>query len=355
MDLNLCDGFVALTRGHHFVEKKLRKIDSCHDVFSTLTFAESLAKDMPTYRPNWLDREISRFDSIYGDGALMKLVLSDRSLSPFDVSSESYVNYELNHSYLHKLGHNYSIFFILMLESSLRRFMNSHDISYFLCFSASEVYTLTVELICKRYSIPFNHISSSRIQDFYHIGPSSLSDIQPARDLYFQGNIPSDKSLQFANDFVTTFRSNPQFPAYEITNRKTLFSNSFILTISNFIKACLQYCYGFFFDKAHLVQSWRKFADFRQFILKSDILNHVNFEKTDSLLGNKYILFALHVTPEKSTSVDCPEYTSHYEYIKKLSLELPADVFIYVKEHVHMLEGENYLFIKSFCLFLKLN
>ena len=347
IDLNLCAGFIALTRGHHFVEKKLRKVESCYDVFSSLSFAEGLTKQYPSHKPSWFDREISRFDNIYGDGSLMKLVLSDRSLSPYDVSLESRVNYELNHSFLHKVGYGYNVFFVLMLESALRRYMNSYNISYFLCFSASEVYTMTVELICKRYSIPFNHIDTSRIQDFYYIAPATFSNLQPARELYFSGKSPSSKAIKFANDFVTSFRSNPQFPAYEVSNRNTLLSNSLILAVSNLLKALLQGGFGILFSKAHLVQSLLKIAEFKRVVHKQFILDQSIFQKINSLPNNKYILFALHVTPEKSTSVDCPEFTSHYEYIKKLSLELPADVFIYVKEHVHMLGRRKEIFYKK--------
>ena len=218
----------------------------------------------------------------------MKLVLSDRSLSPYDVSSESHVNYELNHSFLDKVAYSYSVFFVLMLESRLRRYMNSYNISYFLCFSASEVYTTTVELICRRYSIPFNHIDTSRIEDFYYIAPTSFSNLQPAREAFFSRKSISPSAIKFANEFVTSFRSNPRFPAYEISNRNTFLANSFFLSVCNLLKASLQYCFGIVFDKAHLVQSLRKIAEVRRVVYNQFFIDESFFVKINLFHKNKF-------------------------------------------------------------------
>lgn len=49
--------------------------------------------------------------------------------------------------------------------------------------------------------------------------------------------------------------------------------------------------------------------------------------------GEKFLLYPLHFHPEASTSVLSPAYVDELSLIRKISLELPNNVFLYVKEH----------------------
>lgn len=62
----------------------------------------------------------------------------------------------------------------------------------------------------------------------------------------------------------------------------------------------------------------------------------------------KFVLFPLHVTPEATLLGSVPELADQFSFIKNISMNLPAGVFLYVKEHPHqqMGLGLDYAFYK---------
>ena len=60
--------------------------------------------------------------------------------------------------------------------------------------------------------------------------------------------------------------------------------------------------------------------------------------------GDKYFLFA-YTQPEKSTNIDAPKYIDQIKVIQEICKYLPQDVYLYVKEHIHM-DGKGHHFLK---------
>src|SRR5207245_461950 len=63
----------------------------------------------------------------------------------------------------------------------------------------------------------------------------------------------------------------------------------------------------------------------------------LSFER--ELISDKFVLFPLHVTPEASLLGSAPELADQFSLIKNLSMNLPAGVFLYVKEHPYQQMG----------------
>lgn len=71
----------------------------------------------------------------------------------------------------------------------------------------------------------------------------------------------------------------------------------------------------------------RKFSVFKR-------ITHNNFVKWDKFDKNKkYFIYPLHVKPEATINVLGTYYTNQLDLIKKISLALPIDTYLYVKEH----------------------
>jgi hypothetical protein len=65
--------------------------------------------------------------------------------------------------------------------------------------------------------------------------------------------------------------------------------------------------------------------------LREKYVNKVSLKQI--LKKKKFIFFALHVEPERSTLIAAPFYTNQLELIKNIAKSLPADYVLYVKEH----------------------
>ena len=92
-------------------------------------------------------------------------------------------------------------------------------------------------------------------------------------------------------------------------------------------------------DRERVMDHGRTFSQ----ILKNIIRNKINKKIRKSFLdqnavklleyNEKFVYFALQVEPERSTLVLTPFYTNHLEMVRKISMSLPVDHVLYVKEH----------------------
>ncbi len=72
-------------------------------------------------------------------------------------------------------------------------------------------------------------------------------------------------------------------------------------------------------------------------ISKLQIKLFLSFER--ELKSERFVLFPLHVTPEAALLGSAPELADQFSLIKNLSMNLPAGVFLYVKEHPYQQMG----------------
>lgn len=76
---------------------------------------------------------------------------------------------------------------------------------------------------------------------------------------------------------------------------------------------------------------------FSWMISKLQIKSFITFER--KIRAEKFVLFPLHVTPEASLLGSSPELADQFSLIKNISMNLPAGVYLYVKEHPHQVIG----------------
>jgi hypothetical protein len=340
------DGYVALTRGLPIVDELLLSDRHCFKILSTNKFVDDYFNSKRHPDPLSLYSRASEFDCKYGSGSLARLILSDRTLSPLDSSSETAYYNESFHA-LSKSNPLHSILFALGLEHVFLEIFTSFDVSFAFCFSVSEIYSSYLDLLCCYYKVPFNHLDATRVANYYYLTNSRFSDGYPIHSLYYENKQPSLGSLEKGLTYLTEFREKPFYPEYEVSNRYYYCDFDLRKLATLFLKGSIQYFRSFFTSRIDYLQSARKFRDILSAFRTNYLFNSSLFTSPSALDGKKYVLFPLHVIPEKSTSIDAPLFTQHYAYLKDLVLSLPPDVYICVKEHIHMLGLRSIDFYKS--------
>ena len=101
---------------------------------------------------------------------------------------------------------------------------------------------------------------------------------------------------------------------------------------------------------ARISQAWRRRRSYEPPSVKNWILRRIAWlisrQRIRFLVpfaqhatGEKFVLFPLHVTPEASLLGSVPELADQFALIKNISMNLPAGVCLYVKEHPHQQIG----------------
>lgn len=330
------DGYIAVTRGLPLIDKILLNDPYCLKIVSTNQILDNYILHPPVINNSFVHSKSVEFDEKYGNGSLARLILSDRSLSPFDSPNESSYYFESFYR-LHNINPLHSSLFALRLESIFTDIFYEFEVSFVLCFSASEIYACYLDLLCNYYSIPFNHLDATRISNYYYLNNSKLSDGYSIASLIKSDRSPSSKSLALAASYLESFLHNPSYPEYEVYNRLNSLDFDYYRLMLLSAKSLIQFLRSLFTSRIDYLQSRRKFDDVIYSFRSNMLLKGLIFSNHSCLDGKKFVLFPLHVIPEKSTSVDAPLFTQHYTYLKDLALSLPSDVYICVKEHIHML------------------
>lgn len=70
------------------------------------------------------------------------------------------------------------------------------------------------------------------------------------------------------------------------------------------------------------------------------LISHFIEKHHDFPVGEKFVLFPLHVTPEATLLGSSPEYADQFSLIKNISMNLPLGVTLYVKDHPYQFVGD---------------
>ena len=141
--------------------------------------------------------------------------------------------------------------------------------------------------------------------------------------------------------FIFSFRENQKNPPWLIQGKMNF----------NFSKYLSIYKYKIFLKDLNLFNFFDKtfiLFQFFTFRLKSFYLkNFYNAFLDDIGENDKFIYFPLHVEPESSLMIDGTRGIDQFSLIQKISLQLPINWKIYVKEHPNMIGWRKNLFYKK--------
>lgn len=154
----------------------------------------------------------------------------------------------------------------------------------------------------------------------------------------------SEEIIKKAEKFLTDFEENDIKPRYmEITGKKPKISFNMLKLVLAFIKGCFSKRYNdryvYLYYNGH-----RSMLDPILFYFRYKISKKY-YNEPD--YASKYIYYPLHYQPEASTLVCAEKYEKQLYYIDSLAKSLPANVFLYVKEHYARLGHRKIAFYES--------
>ena len=202
----------------------------------------------------------------------------------------------------------------------------------FICVTAIEYQAFH---IAKKHKIKYLNLRPSRIANRFFV-VSDISD--PPKEMvhdYLEGlnDFDNKTSEEILNNLKSHFSYEGVVPIKEKDQLKEYLKfstiNSRFIDQKFFLEKILKYFHNIFFKNyLFTIYKWnisKKINSYRsyKYFKKNEIIN----------MPNKYVLFPLHKEPEVQLLLHGAKYQNQFEFIKKVSDNLPDDVQLVVKEH----------------------
>ncbi len=211
---------------------------------------------------------------------------------------------------------------------------DTNPVTHYFTTGIAYMYNFTSYYVAKKYSCKHVSFYDARLpgekRTTVSFGISNRFDLVYQKYNEYQKQQVTDRMLQD----LQKFRQKPAPPTYmkNLVNKQTinlvLIKEFFIRFKRYYIDRNSRYDY---FSRSPFGLSTFKLKKF--FVAKMlSILSSLVFDKVD-YDRDKYFIFPLHMYPEASTLVLAKYYVNQLESIINISKTLPADIFLYVKEH----------------------
>ena len=215
-----------------------------------------------------------------------------------------------------------------MAETLLKidAFIKNHNIEWVIT-EPSDIVQLLAQLVCWKRGVMFGQISLAR-------HPSNriilITDCTEASFCEFVR--PNKVSIDITRKWLLEFRKKNMRPAYykRISNYRSVFSLiiSFLKRVPKIFRELLNLSE---LNDLRTKQLLTKYVqDLSRKYLKS---NNPFIVDELTLKSSKYLVYFLHVQPERSIDVMAPNFVNQIEIIKQLRRSLPWGVDLFVKDH----------------------
>lgn len=189
----------------------------------------------------------------------------------------------------------------------------------------------------------------TRIYDRYTVVQNKYDDFESVYATFekLQNDDKNIKNItnsrKSAIDYVRKFRKNNLSPDYT-SERKS--GKSYIRSVITLIKNIYKYHFYEVSSSAfNLSPKQRVIRNLKQFY-RSLRTNYSDiFELPD--YDNKFVYFPLHMQPEATTKILAPMYRHQQDLLRKLSMSIPLNYKIYVKEHPTMIGKRSISYYKN--------
>jgi len=215
-------------------------------------------------------------------------------------------------------------------------------------FMAAFVYEghIILNLFANKYNIPVISVTDSRIPGYYVFTYDYLDKKGPLLDRFTKLNNSNFKSdnLDKAKKFISNFRQEFKKPEYTKDNNVniSLFRkfkhelSPYKQILSWYIKKgpsfnCIS-SIGPSLDCKPPKMILRDHYCQKKYTKFAKKFNYYPFDKVD-----KFIFYPLQFTPEGSADLTCPLYNNQLELARQISMSLPGDYTLVVKEHPGMI------------------
>ncbi len=154
----------------------------------------------------------------------------------------------------------------------------------------------------------------------------------------------TDDEMKKAEKYLSEFEEREMVPAYQLQfKEKPKYKIKYLLAPLRYLRARLnpylndQYFYMY-------KRAWIHALDMDTFYYRYK-RSKKYYHKAD--FTKKYVYFPLHYQPENSTLMCAPKYEKQQYYIDSIAKSLPADTYLYVKEHYTLVGNRELSFYKE--------
>jgi hypothetical protein len=221
---------------------------------------------------------------------------------------------------------NYLEMYIADALVKIDAFIKEHNIEWVIA-EPSDVVQLLSQLVCWKRDIFFGQISLVRHPN------NRIALLTDCTESYYHNLIDSNQINKIdINDWLSSFRNTTIRPAYykRVSNYRSLTSlaKSFIRRTPKILKELFNLGELNDLRTAMLLKLYVKNLS-RKYLNR----NRALFVDTKTLQHRKYVVYFLHVQPERSIDVMAPNYVTQIEIIKQLRRSLPWNIDLLVKDH----------------------
>ena len=276
--------------------------------------------------PPYLDQ----IERDYGLPSLWPYAYADRHLTAF--THHDYYSHTLfSHADIRRAIQNYFQYYLGVFE----RFHPDVVIAY----AVASMPALVVYHIAQKKGIPFLYPFTVRIRDRYIIANDPYEEWAEVRVRYHEllSGQPSPAEAE-ARQILADFQTAPAVPQYTalanqvVTEREVMTGRKAFRWTGDLLKGWA----GRQEESYRIVHPLQRAGNWFRFKWRVRQLRRPGFfEKPRD--DEPFIFFPLHVAPEASTMILAPMYLDQPALIEQISLSLPLNFKLYVKEHIPML------------------
>jgi len=214
-------------------------------------------------------------------------------------------------------------------------------------FTAAFVYEghTILNLFANKYNIPIVSITDSRIPGYYVFTNDYLDRKSPLVDRFNELNNGSacSNNIEKAKKFIEEFRKKLVQPDYAVDQNKKISIFKKIKSELSPFKRMLEW-YTKNSTSENYIKSVGATIDYKppkiilrdHFCQKKYLKYAKNFKYYSIDKIDKFIFYPLQFTPEGSADLRCPLYNNQLEIARQISMSLPDDYTLVVKEHPGM-------------------
>ena len=223
---------------------------------------------------------------------------------------------------------NYLLYSILKFWESVLKDNNN---SILLDEGVAGLFTPLYKLFPQFNSYVFNMTVSRTSNKFVitHEGYQQWDKLEKKYNMDNYSSVEIDKASKYIKQFIKS-RTKPKW--YYIENKKRSPKLKFSLLLYKITRMLRNFIIHLKYPSNIFVRTVKSlFSEKLDFYKSKFHYKLVNWEQIDN--KKKYFIYPLHVYPEATINVVGTYYTNQLDLIKKISLALPIDVYLYVKEH----------------------
>lgn len=230
--------------------------------------------------------------------------------------------------------------FFYKIYEHLNKSMQGIDFVY--TYHSSSIFSYLISEICKEKKIKFKTLVHDRISKTFFFSDSNAQLLPFEKIQKYLKNIEiTEESKKIINDYINNLKNNNR-SSYIISGQ---IQNIELLKLN--FKNIKKFIFNFFVKKQMYLQKTNFQRIKEKFYLKLNQYMSLRYFKNKINLEYKILYLPLQYAPETTTLISAVDQYDQLSMIKKMSIYIPPDWKLVVKEHPSMIGKRGYNFYRE--------